>query len=267
MSWPNAVDVSQWQGNINWSDVDVPIAIIKMSGGDVGLYTDSKANQNYYGAKAAGKAVGGYHFAGGGDPENEADFFIACMSPLEKDDVLILDWEIDHPDPVGWCVRFIQRCKDRAGVTPIFYTNQNRVVTHNWQAVVDQNVGLWVAHYGLSPDENMNVGAWPTYIMHQYTSNGSVSGIAGRVDLDAWFGSVDQFRRYGFQPFAGSLPAPTPEPVPPLLPVPEPAPALNPLPVPPPAPVKDYAEENNGLLKQILTLLQKLADKIFGVFK
>lgn len=250
MSYKKAIDVSQWQGNINWAAVKssgVEIAIIKMSGGDAGLYTDSKANQNYYAAKAAGVAIGGYHFAGGGNPENEADFFIAAMSPLEKDDVLVLDWEIEHASPVEWCRRFIQRVKDRTGIIPLLYTNQNRLVTLNWSPVVAQNVGLWVAHYGVSPDADMNVGAFPTYVMHQYTSSGSVPGIAGRVDLDAWYGTVEQFRKYGYQPVVTPPPAPTPEPTPPPAPVeppkPEPKPPVDP--TPPPAPTTPTSPSTN----------------------
>ena len=275
MSYTKAIDISQWQGAINWGVVrasGVEIAIIKMSGGDAGLYTDSKANQNYYNAKNAGVAIGGYHFAGGGSPENEADFFIAAMSPLETNDVLVLDWEINHPDPVGWCVRFCQRVIDRTGIRPIFYTNQNRLVTLNWQPLVNMNIGLWVAHYGVSPDDNMNVGAFPTYIMHQYTSSGSVPGIAGRVDLDAWFGSVDQFKKYGFQPNTPAPvptpappapePVPVPEPTPPPVPVPDPVPVPEPTPIPTPEPTPEPTPpvEPQTLFELIKQWVNKLID-------
>lgn len=271
MAHINAIDVSQWQGNINWSAVNVPIAIIKMSGGDAGLYTDSKANQNYYGAKAAGKLVGGYHFAGGGNPENEADFFVAAMSPLEENDVLVLDWEIEHPDPVGWCTRFVNRVHDRTGVWCLFYTNGARVNAYNWSPVLN-NCGLWVAWYGMDPEGNLPIKR--SYVMHQYTSGGSVPGIAGRVDMDAWFGTLDQFKKYGYHkppaPTPQPQPQPEPQPVPPPTPVPDPPkedPKLDVDPTPPPAPAHDYGEENNTLLKQILKLLQDLVAKITGIFK
>ena len=130
MSFVKGIDVSQWQGAIDWNAVKasgVQFAIIKMGGGDAGLYYDSRATQNYYNAKAAGLAVGGYWFAGGGNPENEADSFIAAMSPLEENDVFVLDWEIPNGDPVGWCERFIQRVHDRVGVWPLLYMNGSRL--------------------------------------------------------------------------------------------------------------------------------------------
>lgn len=265
MAHIEAIDISQWQGNINWGAGDRPIAIIKMSGGDAGLYTDSKANQNYYGAKSAGKLVGGYHFAGGGNPENEADFFVAAMSPLEENDVLVLDWEIEHADPVGWCTRFVNRVHDRTGVWPLFYTNGARVNQYNWSSVLN-NCGLWVAWYGMDPEGNLPIH-YP-YVMHQYTSSGTVPGIAGRVDLDAWFGSLEQFKAYGYHLPITPAPEPAPQPVPPPAPVPDPIPEPPKPPVdptPPPAPTQlDRIEQNTNL---ILKLVQAIFDYFKGQYK
>ena len=46
-----AKDISKWQGN--WQDTGEPIVLIKMSGGDQGLYMDSQAAHNYDSAVAA----------------------------------------------------------------------------------------------------------------------------------------------------------------------------------------------------------------------
>lgn len=255
-----AIDVSQWQGVINWSAVNVPIAIIKMSGGDAGLYTDSKANANYYGAKNAGKAIGGYHFAGGGNPENEADFFVACMSPLEKDDVLVLDWEREHADPVGWCTRFVNRVHERTGVWPLFYTNTARFVAHAGFAPVVANCGLWIADYRYTPAQDVPCGH--PYVMHQYSSSGSVPGIAGRVDVDTWFGTVAQFRKYGWQPPVAptATTTTTTTTVPPPITTTTTTSTTTTLP-------PNLDQENNNLLKQILALLQGLIAKFNNIFK
>jgi len=238
MAHVDAIDISQWQGAINWPAVTAPIAIIKMSGGDAGLYTDSQANANYYGAKAAGKALGMYHFAGGGNPVNEADFFIAACSPLDKDDVLILDWEIEHADPVGWCLQFVNRVHDRTGVWPLFYTNGARVNQYDWSPVLS-NCGLWIAWYGMDPEGTLPIH-YP-YVMHQYTSSGSMPGVAGRVDLDAWFGTLAQFKKYGYQPTPAPTPDSTPEPTP--IPPPDPVPTPTPEPTPNPDPSPDPIPE------------------------
>lgn len=266
-----AIDVSQWQGVIDWKAVKkagIDIAIIKMSGGDAGLYTDSKANANYYGAKAAGVALGMYHFAGGVNPENEADFFIASCSPLEQNDVLVLDWEVGNPDPVGWCARFVQRVIDRTGVKPLIYMNTSTENAHNWQPVIDKNIGLWVADYRFGPEANVPIRRWPTYVMHQYTSSGTVTGIAGRVDMNEWFGTVAQFKKYGYQP--APQPTPPPEPTPEPTPVPPtptptpppeptPTPTPNPDPTPPPAPQPEPTPQPTPAEKGKLILAAVLA--------
>lgn len=259
MAYVEAVDVSQWQGAITWPAVNVPIAIIKMSGGDAGLYIDSKANANYYGAKNAGKAIGMYHFAGGVNAVNEADFFIAACSPLEQDDVMVLDWEIPHADPVGWCTAFVNRVHERTGVWPIIYMNLSTFNSRNWTPVTN-NCGLWLAAWNNNPNVNLTD---KFYVMHQYTSNGSVPGIAGRVDRDAFFGTVAQFRKYGYQKPAPTPPPPVPTPPPPTptpTPPPAPTPTPNPDPSPPPAPPANDTE------KETLTLLKWLVDFIKKIF-
>jgi GH25 family lysozyme M1 (1,4-beta-N-acetylmuramidase) len=277
MAYVKALDVSEWQGSIDWNAVKsagYAIAILKMSGGDAGLYTDKKANANYYGAKAAGMLVAGYHFAGGQNPENEADFFLACMSPLEVDDVLILDWEINNPNPVEWCRRFIQRLKDRSAPIPMLYINNYTENSLDWTPVVNQNVALYLANYSITPEQDATLMHFKTYIMHQYTSSGAVAGIAGRVDLDAWFGNTAQFKAYGWHTATPTAENPAPAPSPPPAPAPPPpaTPVENsPTPVSPPpppivadpapviiahTPVKDNTEQLNWLVRAVRAILR-----------
>ncbi len=227
MSFINAIDVSQWQGNINWGAVrggGYEIAVIKVSGGDAGLYVDSRAALNYDGARNAGLAFGTYHFAGGGDARQEAEFFVGVCSPLDENQVLVLDWEVQHPDPVGWCNAFVDRVHELTGVWPIVYMNGSTRNAYDWN-VVAAKCGMWIAWYDRDPNQDLPVQG--TYIMHQYTSGGSVPGIAGRVDLDAWYGSVEQWNKYGYHGQQTPQPAPTPQPTP------EPSPAPQPVPTPP----------------------------------
>ncbi len=188
MSWLPAIDVSQYQGAINWSSISEPIVIIKMSGGDNGLYDDGRAAANYSGAVAAGKAVGGYHFAGGTDPIAEADFFVRAMSPLAENDVLALDWEIQHADPVGWCRSFINHVHDRTGVWCLIYMNLSTLDAYDWSPVL-QDSGLWLADWAVAPDANVPTNH--AYIMQQYNDG-------PWCDHDAVFMTVGQFKEYGY---------------------------------------------------------------------
>lgn len=264
MSYTPALDISRYQPNDDYAE---PIVIIKMSGGDDGLYYDSKATQHYYAAQQAGKAIGMYHFAGGADPTAEADFFVRSCSPLAEDDVMVLDWEIQHPDPVGWCVAFIQRVIDTTNVRPLIYMNTSTEHAHDWSPVVSMNIGLWLADYRYTPDDSIALRNWPAYAMHQFTST--------PYDQDAWFGSVDQFRAYGFHanpqqpippeptPPPGPTPAPAPIPVP--EPTPEPTPLPEPVPVPIPEPAPPVPEPPVAVTKSIWQLIIEFIKKILGL--
>ena len=273
MSYINALDVSQWQGNIDWSAVKgggYQIAVIKISGGDNGFYYDSKATQNYYGAKAAGLAMGGYHFAGGQDPRAEAEYFVRGMSPLEENDVLVLDWEIQHPDPVGWCNTFVNRVHELTNVWPLIYMNGSTLNSQNWSPVT-ANCGVWVAWYGTDPNADLPV-KYP-YIMHQYTSTGRVPGIGGNVDLDAWYYDIPTWNKYGYH--APTAPAPV-EPTPPIAPPVEPVvtppvvtppvvepPVVEPpiVPVEPVVPVEPAPPVKDSLIKRIIKFILSLFGK------
>lgn len=70
------VDVSRWQGDIDWSAVaadGITFAMIKCGGGDDGLYEDRKFQQNIQGALANGIQVGVYFYSGASNAREAYD--------------------------------------------------------------------------------------------------------------------------------------------------------------------------------------------------
>lgn len=202
-----AKDISRWQGT--YTNTSEPIVFVKISGGDQGLYVDPQAANNYNQVTAHGHAFGGYHFAGGGDPTAEANFFLDAMKPWKPGEVPALDWEIQHADPVGWCLTFVNRVHAVAGAWPLVYMNLSTLMAHDWTPVL-KNCGLWLADWTGSPNANINTGKY-TYVMQQYNDGPG-------YDRDIFFGTVEQFKKYGWP-----APAPTPAPTPAPAPAPEPA--------------------------------------------
>jgi hypothetical protein len=198
-----AKDISKWQGN--WKDTGEPIVMIKMSGGDDGLYMDSEASANYNGAVAAGRAVGGYHYTGWTNPASEANYFMQAMSPKAENDVYALDAEAIPAgiDPVAWCLTFMQTIKNAINVNPLIYMNLSTLNAHDWSPVL-KNSGLWLADWNNDP--NATLPTMHTYVMQQY-SDGPV------YDHDEWFGTVDEFKLYGWHAPVPATPIPTPPPV------------------------------------------------------
>lgn len=202
-----AIDVSHWQGTINFAGVPQEIVVIKMSGGDNGLYYDAQGGANYYAAKAAGKAVAGYHFAGGTDPIAEAQQFLRAMSPLDADDVMVLDWEVQNADPVGWCKQFVEFIHTQTGIWCLVYLNISTTNAHDWSPVLN-NCGLYIAAPSYGWSDTIPV-KYPV-VMQQgpYITD---PGISGNIDSDMWFGTVDQFKAYGYHA-PGTPPTPDPKP-------------------------------------------------------
>lgn len=234
MSYLPFKDISYAQGQYNMASNGDPIIVMKMSGADGAghaMYYDSQASRNYNNAIAAGKAVGMYHFAGGGDPIAEADWFVGAVSPLAENDVLIVDiergqtWDVRSPEPVGWTLAFVTQVHSRTGVWPWVYMNISTVNGSNWMPVLN-NCGLWLAAPSYGFDDGVPVS--------QGLIIAQQGPIVGGVDTDAFFGSLDQFKAYGYH--AHHDPAPNPEPTPPPTPAPDPTPTPSPTPEPAPAP-------------------------------
>ena len=144
---------------------------------------------------------GMYYFASGNDPVQEAEHFQQIVGELDPGEFLALDFEIEHPAPVAWCLAFLTRCQQLFGVKPLLYTNDARVTAYDWSPVVSQDYALWVADYFYdgSPNHQVATGAWPAAAMYQYSSSGHVGGISGPVDLDVFYGDIEALKKYGKQ--------------------------------------------------------------------
>lgn len=57
------IDVSEWQGDINWSDVKTDFVIIRAGYGRKSSQKDKKFEQNYIGAKSNGIPCGAYWYS------------------------------------------------------------------------------------------------------------------------------------------------------------------------------------------------------------
>ena len=101
MSEFRGIDVSHWQGAIDWTKVKasgIQFAIIKAGGSDAGFYTDPRWEENYKGAKDNGIAVGAYYFVGPGcissaDGKADAERFLAQLNGKQFEYPVYIDVE------------------------------------------------------------------------------------------------------------------------------------------------------------------------------
>lgn len=203
MAEVQGVDVSRWQGTIDWDTVNqnTGFAIIKAGGSDEGMYADREFNRNQVEARRVGIAHGYYYYAGGGDPVQEAEHFASLVGELEPGELLALDFEVDHPDPVAYAMLFLVRTEELTGAKPLFYTNMNRVWKYDWKPVVDNGNHLWGAIYDGEPQVFPDPGAWEALAIKQFTSKATVPGInSDSVDMNTLPGAIEDFRALG-KPF------------------------------------------------------------------
>lgn len=186
------IDVSEWQGTINWAAVKsegVQFAMIRSSHGDISHVNkgvDLKFETNYAAAKAAGMAVGAYHYSYAVTVDQavtEANFFISQLNGKQFDYPVCVDIEdssqggLDKQMLTDIALTYLDILKQN-GYYPMVYTNKY------WFTNVLDDTRLtsyehWVAQYGPSVTYIGKVGMW------QYTSTGTVNGISTDVDMDA----------------------------------------------------------------------------------
>ena len=183
------IDVSHWQHNINFSSVKesgIEFAILKAGGSDAGFYTDSKFEENYTAAAAAGLNVGCYYFAGSkfiGEKNGTADAkrFASIIKSKKFDMPIYLDIEAQPTsEKSGITEAAIAFCDhmEKQGYFIGIYASDISGFKERLDPSVVTKYSSWVARYGKQPEYNRYWNMW------QYSSTGTVTGITGRVDLD-----------------------------------------------------------------------------------
>ena len=187
------VDVSSWQGSIDWKAV-------KSSGKDFafarvsdGSYIDKDFPGNWTGMKGAGLLRGVYqYFEPGEDPGMQADILVSRVGKLGDGDLpAVLDVEATGGQSPATITAHIHTWMDKVtagtGKKPMIYTGKY-FWNDNVKSADFSSYGLWIAAYGPTcPDLPT---AWSDWKFFQYTDKASVSGISGGVDGDKFNGSL-----------------------------------------------------------------------------
>jgi GH25 family lysozyme M1 (1,4-beta-N-acetylmuramidase) len=197
------IDVSHWQGAIDWPTVRAAgkrFAFIKASEAtdfvDVN-YTTYRAQ-----AKAAGLYVGAYHFARPdstpGDAVAEADHFLTTAQVVSGELLPVLDLEVagglSQTQLQNWVRGYLGRIYERTGLRGVIYMSPAFWKTYAgdtiWFAANGYKV-IWIAHWTTGSEPTVAAADWggQGWTFWQYTSNGTVPGISGRVNLDHYEGT------------------------------------------------------------------------------
>ena len=196
----NIIDIASYQDDIDLSVVPCDGAMVKATQA-VG-YTNPDCVRAVEQLMSLNKAVGTYHYISGGNAVAEANFYIDSILNWIGKSVLAVDWESNQNSAWGdesYLEAVVKQIIARTNISPMIYVQASR---YNEVAPVAQrnNCGLWIAQYAdMNPtgwqDTPWNEGAY-TCAMRQYSSNGRLNGWNGPLDLNKFYGSLDDFRKY-----------------------------------------------------------------------
>jgi lysozyme len=174
-------------------------AFLRATAGTLTADTSYAANRS--GARAAGLAVGSYHFANPdaavNDAANEASWFLRNSTISAGDLRPVLDLETSNGlNPTAltaWAQTWLAQVTAATGVRPIIYTNNSfwssSMANTDWFARNGYSV-LWIASWTTASQPTVPAGAWGGngWTFWQHSSTGTVPGITGAVDLDRFNG-------------------------------------------------------------------------------
>ena len=180
------IDVSRWQGDINWSQVAADDVSFVMLGTRSKGAVDPYFHRNIQQASAAGVKVGVYIYSLAMAPEmavEEANFVLNLIHDYPVSYPVAFDMEdstqgtLSKDELAAIANAFCGRISE-AGYYPVIYANDNWLA--NKLDMSKMNYPVWVARYSAKP-------AYQNPVMWQATSTGAVNGISGNVDIDFQF--------------------------------------------------------------------------------
>ncbi len=188
MAQYKGIDVSKHNGTIDWAKVKaagVQFAMLRAGYGRYEGQKDEYFEENYKNAKAVGLPVGAYHFSYAKTVEQAKAEAAYCKQLLAgKSFEFPIAYDVEDDGQASLSKAEISAIVDAfcaemeaAGYYVCVYMNLswlNSKLTDD----IFKKYDIWLAHWAKSTNFARSYGMW------QYTSDGAVDGISGRVDLN-----------------------------------------------------------------------------------
>ena len=212
-SYSNGIDVSKWQGTIDWKKVaasGIDYAMIRIGyRTDINgtICEDEYASYNLISAQAAGIKTGVYFFSTAvneAEAIEEAEWVVDYIAGYAITYPVVYNCEdftsqtsrmygITNEDRTNNAIAFMSTISDE-GYDAMLYAGKNELVDNRlWNTDdIKKQYPLWIASYseGAYPDVT-SPSYSGTVAMWQYTNRGRVDGIEGYVDMNVAYFSYD----------------------------------------------------------------------------
>jgi lysozyme len=192
------IDISHWDGTINWSEVNgESIYFVYMKATEGTDFIDPSFEANWNGIRSTSLRRGAYLFYDPGlsapDQTVQAQNFIHTVKDLQDGDLPpMLDVEDDPEIPVAVfqsrLLLVARQIRNHYNVSPIIYTTTGLYKKYLKPNDSFQSYELWIADYcykrpELSDKKNMRI--W------QFTDKARIKGISSPVDMDIFYTTPD----------------------------------------------------------------------------
>ena len=179
------IDISNWQSGIELNKLDIDFCICKATEGltFVDPYCDSFVQELI----KLNKCWGFYHFAGNGNPYDEAKFFYESCKNYFNHGIPVLDYEITNDNDMNWIESFVSKLYNLSGVYCMIYMSASwcNKLCNSW---VPSKCGLWVAGYPIPYTTWINssipydISPWEFAAIWQFTSSLIIPGFWQKLD-------------------------------------------------------------------------------------
>lgn len=180
------IDVSEHQGDIDWTAFHTDFAIIRAGYGRELSQKDKMFEQNYIGAKANGLPCGAYWYSYAMSEEEARKEAAVCLEVLKgKQFEYPIYFDVEEQktlalgkDKVSAIITAFLTELEKAGYFCGLYMSAYPLKNYVTDTV-RRRYAVWVAHYDVDkPDYNGQYGIW------QKSSHGKINGINGNVDIN-----------------------------------------------------------------------------------
>ncbi len=185
------IDISEWQGNVDFSKVKktgVDYVILRAGFGRDATQVDSEFEENYKKAKAAGLKAGVYWYSYAVDASDAVKEAKACLQVIKgKTFELPVFYDMEDNSQISFgktaltkmARAFLDEIK-KTGFSAGIYANANWFSNYLDYDSLYKDYFVWLAQYNDVAEFKCDI--W------QYTSGGKVSGVSGNVDMNIIYG-------------------------------------------------------------------------------
>lgn len=194
------IDISTYQKNVDYKalkEQGIEFAILRCGYGKESHQKDKMFEEHYRGCKEVGIKVGAYLYSYAKNVDSAIDEANNCLGFI-KDKTFELpifyDLEEERTAKLGkenitrlaklWC-KVIENHGYKAGVYANLYWFKNNIDVND---LIASGYKIWLAQWASQPTAEFHIDYW------QYTSNGFLAGIEGRVDMNESYDEIPEVK-------------------------------------------------------------------------